>query len=64
MLPPEKLDFYDILSIQQTASLKDITHAYRKLAILLHPDKNPKPDAHERFCQVRSLSFNPAIRPS
>ncbi|RPA79475.1 hypothetical protein BJ508DRAFT_308399 [Ascobolus immersus RN42] len=52
MLPPEKLDFYDILSIQQTATVKEITQAYKKLAILLHPDKNKKADAHEKFCQL------------
>jgi hypothetical protein len=34
-------DLYSILGVQSEASTPDIKAAYRKLAVKLHPDKNP-----------------------
>ncbi len=51
--PAMSKDYYNILSIGRSACEEDIKKAYRKLAFLYHPDKNPaNPLAEERFKEV------------
>jgi curved DNA-binding protein CbpA len=35
-------DYYAILEVSQTATADEINKSYRRLALLLHPDKNLK----------------------
>jgi molecular chaperone DnaJ len=46
-------DYYKILGVSGTATAKEITKAYRKLAREFHPDANPdNPAAEDRFKEV------------
>ena len=42
-----KRDYYEVLSVNRSASEQDLKSAYRRLAVQHHPDKNPDdPQAH------------------
>lgn len=46
----EKRDYYEVLSVAKDADAHTIKKAYRKLAMKLHPDRNPDDkEAEERF---------------
>jgi molecular chaperone DnaJ len=47
---PQTRCYYEILSVEKTASQEDIKRSYRRLAMKWHPDRNPdNPDAETEF---------------
>ncbi len=45
-------EFYELLGLARAATEAEIKKAYRKLAMDLHPDRNPSPDAEAKFKEI------------
>lgn len=47
------VDYYNILKVNRNASVEDLKRAYRRLAMIWHPDKNAnKQEAEAKFKQI------------
>jgi DnaJ-class molecular chaperone len=56
----KETEYYDALGVKTTATGLEIKKAYRKLAIVHHPDKNPGDEsAHAKFQSVRRIFMVP-----
>ncbi|KAK3613296.1 hypothetical protein LTR22_028211, partial [Elasticomyces elasticus] len=47
--PPITEDYYLVLEVKQADKLELIIKSYRRLALLLHPDRNSTPGATAAF---------------
>jgi len=45
-------DYYEVLGVARGADAAELKKAYRKLAMEYHPDRNPGPDAADRFKEI------------
>ncbi|KAG9271813.1 hypothetical protein AMEX_G14792 [Astyanax mexicanus] len=46
-------DYYKLLGISRDSSTREIRQAFKKLALTMHPDKNPNDEtAHEKFLKI------------
>ena len=47
------MDYYKELGLNRTATSNDIRTAYKRLALIWHPDRNKSKDAEERFKKIK-----------
>uniref|UniRef100_A0A668VS54 J domain-containing protein n=1 Tax=Oreochromis aureus TaxID=47969 RepID=A0A668VS54_OREAU len=47
--------FYQFLNVEQEASAAEIKKAYRRLSLILHPDKNKDENAEMQFRQLVAI---------
>ena len=45
-------DYYDILGVGKDATNKEIRKAFKKLALVHHPDKSKEKDAEQKFMKI------------
>lgn len=48
----QKKDYYKILGVNKQGTQKDVKKAFVKLAQQFHPDRNPSPEAKEKFKDI------------
>ncbi|XP_065715039.2 LOW QUALITY PROTEIN: dnaJ homolog subfamily C member 14 [Patagioenas fasciata] len=53
-IPEEQLNPFQVLGVEATASDAELRRAYRRLAVLVHPDKNEHPRAEAAFKVLRA----------
>ncbi|GAB4207429.1 MAG: hypothetical protein Fur0023_18240 [Bacteroidia bacterium] len=55
--------YYDILGVSQNATIEEIKIAFRKLALLYHPDKNPHTkELFVKILQAYEVLSDPVLR--
>ncbi len=47
-----KRDYYEVLGVPRDCSDEEVKKAFRRLALQYHPDRNPSPDASEKFKEI------------
>ena len=57
MATTAKVDYYELLGVQRSASADDVKRAYRRLAMEFHPDRNPDNSAAEEKFKALSEAY-------
>src|SRR6266508_6499916 len=46
------VDYYEVLELNNNASLHEIRKSFRKLALIYHPDRSKFPNTAEKFIRI------------
>ncbi|KAG2430521.1 hypothetical protein HXX76_010044 [Chlamydomonas incerta] len=52
--PPPSRSYYDVLGVRTEASARDVKEAFRKLALVWHPDHCKDPGAMDKFMELKT----------
>ena len=59
-----KRDYYEVLGIKRNATPDEIKKAFRKMALLHHPDKNPgDKESEDKFKEAAEAFINYILKP-
>lgn len=62
MAPPKKRDYYEVLGVDKNASPEEIKKAFRKLAMLHHPDRGGDAEKFKEINEAYSVLSDPQKR--
>lgn len=59
-MDPDDASYYDVLNISPRASDEEVKQAFRTMALIYHPDRNPHNPglAHKRFQRISEAYHN------
>jgi molecular chaperone DnaJ len=59
----DKRDYYEVLSVERTATKEELSVAYRKLALKYHPDRNPGDESAAKQFKEAAEAFEVLSHP-
>lgn len=59
----EGQDYYTLLGVNREATTREIRQAFKKLALTMHPDKNPVSRGNTNTPVETTITYRPTFKP-